>query len=173
MELSSYNLFKPLRESGFLENISRPIIIADDIRTPENMGAILRLAANIGAGKVFIISAKAGNFKNYKIAKTASGAEKKIEWEIIENYSELIHQIKESYSLLAIETSQHSQSIFNFIFPENCAFVLGNEVTGIRPEILQKCDNQLHIPIPGAISSLNVTHALAVALFEWLRGKMK
>jgi len=53
--------------------------------------------------------------------------------------------------------------------PKNIALVIGNEIKGINSGILSQIETKLHIPIPGTISSLNVTHALSIALFEWFR----
>jgi tRNA G18 (ribose-2'-O)-methylase SpoU len=167
--LSSFELFKKINPGKIYENVSRPIIIADDIRTPANMGSIIRLGANIGAEKVIFISEKASEFKNFKINKTASGATEKIDWEIVENFELAKVMLPNGYSLIAIETSEKSENIYKTLFPEKTVFVVGNEVKGIRPEIMQHMNQSLYIPIPGPISSLNVTHALSVALFEWYR----
>jgi len=167
--ISSFDLFQKLKLSDIYHNIARPIIIADDIRTPENMGSIIRLGANIGAEKVLFISKKADDFKSFKINKTASGATKKIDWEIVENFSAAKNLIPNGYKLIAIETTEDSVNIFTNKMQERVAFVVGNEVKGINPDILQQTDTKLYIPIPGSISSLNVTHALSVALFEWYR----
>ncbi len=167
--LSSFDLFQRLKTSEIYNKISRPIIIADDIRTPENMGSIIRLGANIGTLKVIFISNKASEFKNYKINKTASGAALKTEWLIVEDFESAIKALPKDYELIAIETSNDSKDIFKAKMPENIAFVIGNEIKGIKPNILNQIETKLHIPIPGPISSLNVTHALSVALFEWFR----
>jgi tRNA G18 (ribose-2'-O)-methylase SpoU len=167
--ISSYDLFKELNTSDVYNKISRPIIIADDIRTPENMGAIIRLGANIGALNIYFISKKADTFKKFKINKTASGAADKIKWQIVGDYDAAISKIPDDYSVLAIETSADSLDIFDYHLPEKVVFVMGNEVLGISSEILERISTRLHIPIPGIISSLNVTHALSVAIFEWFR----
>jgi len=167
--LSSFELFQKLKLSEIYQKITRPIIIADDIRTPENMGSIIRLGANIGADKVIFISDKASEFKNFKISKTASGAAEKISWQIVENFNAAKSLLPDGFNLIAIETSEDSKNIFETKFPEKVVFVVGNEVKGISPEILQQISSKLYIPIPGPISSLNVTHALSIALFEWYR----
>lgn len=166
---NSYQLFHDqLQFHKIYEKISRPLIVSDDIRTPENMGAILRLAGNIGALQSLFISDRAHTFKHHKISKTASGAADKTDWKIIQP-NELLTNIPNDYSLIALETTSDAQNIFQFKLPEKVAFVTGNEVNGIRPEIIQHTINKVYIPIPGPISSLNVTHALSIALFEWYR----
>ncbi len=167
--INSYDLFRELNTADIYNKISRPIIIADDIRTPENMGSIIRLGANIGALSIFFISKKANTFKKFKIIKTASGAANKVKWQIVENYDVALAKIPDDYSIIAIETSEDSSDIFDYSLPEKVVFVLGNEVLGISSGILEKINIRLHIPVPGLISSLNVAHALSVAIFEWFR----
>ena len=165
---SSFELFQNLNTSEIYNNISRPIIIADNLRTPENMGSVLRLAGNIGAQKTLFISDITHQFKTYKIKKTASGAYDKINWKII-NYNELQNEIPNDYQLIILETTQQAENIFSFKFPEKIALVIGNEMHGVRQELLNQIKQHLYIPIPGPVTSLNTTHALSVALFEWYR----
>lgn len=169
---SSFELFQTLKTSDFYNRFSRPVIIADNLRTPENMGSVLRLAGNIGAQKTLFISDVAQQFKNYKIKKTASGAAEKTSWKIIP-FNELRNELPTDYQLIGLETSLESASIYDFEFTEKTAFVIGNEVNGIGQELLDKSDHLLYVPIPGPISSLNTTHALSIALFEWYRQMVK
>lgn len=168
MEKSSYELFSNSEFQANFQNIAKPIIIADNLRTPENMGAVLRLAGNIGAKKTVFISDVADSFKSYKIKKTASGAVDKVDWEII-SFDKIEQEIPKGYQLVALETTPNAVNITDFTFPEKVIFVIGNEVNGIRNELLQRTDHKVFIPVPGNISSLNVTHALSIALFEWMR----
>jgi len=165
---SSFELFQNLNHGDLYKSISRPIIIADNLRTPENMGSVLRLAGNIGAQKTLFISETAHQFKKHKIKRTASGAFDKTNWKII-NYNELQNEIPDDYKLILLETTEQAKNIFSFKFPEKTALVVGNEMHGIRQELLDQTKQHLYIPLPGPVSSLNATHALSVALFEWYR----
>jgi len=169
---NSFELFQELKTSEIYNTISRPVIIADNLRTPENMGSVLRLAGNIGAQKTLFVSDIANQFKNYKINKTASGAAEKTNWKII-TFDELEVEIPVEYQFILLETVSKSINIYDFKFPEKTAFVIGNEVNGIRQKLLDKADHILHIPIPGPVSSLNTTHALSIAVFEWYRQMVK
>lgn len=169
---NSFELFQELKTSEIYNTISRPVIISDNLRTPENMGSVLRLAGNIGAQKTLFVSDIANQFKNYKINKTASGAAEKTNWKII-TFDELEDEIPIEYQLILLETVSKSINIYDFKFPEKTAFLIGNEVNGIRQELLDKADHVLHIPIPGPVSSLNTTHALSIAVFEWYRQMVK
>jgi len=165
---SSFDKFNELRLSEVYQKLSRPIIITDRLRTPENMGSVLRLAGNIGAGNTFFLSDVAQDFRLRRIKKTASTANENTKWKIL-NEDQLSDFIPADYQIVAIETSESAQNIFGFQFKEKTAFIVGNERYGIRPEILAQANHQVYIPVPGPVSSLNVTHALSVALFEWLR----
>jgi len=166
---NSYQLFhNELKFHSIYEKLSRPVIIADNIHSPENMGAILRIAGNIGALKSLFISDKIQSLKNHKINRTSSGGSTKTDWTRITT-EELTTSIPDNYSLVAIETTFDAQNIYSFKFPEKTAFIIGNEVNGISDEVLQHAEYKVYIPIPGLISSLNVTHALSIAVFEWWR----
>lgn len=165
---SSYQLFTDLEVSNIYDKISRPIIIADNLRTPENIGAILRLAANIGADKVLFVNDDDKQFKDYRILRTSSGASDKMNWKSISS-EDLSKHIPKGYHIVALETVPNAKNIFNYNFKKKIAFIVGNEVNGISDNLLAAAHDIIYIPIPGVISSLNVSHSLAVATFEWLR----
>lgn len=143
-----------------------PVIIADLLKTPENIGSLIRMAANIGIKR--IISIETEPHRESKIRKTACMA-----WD----YVELIHATKENYGeyvpegyeMVALETSSISQNLYNAELPRKMALVVGNEVDGIRMELLGDCPLHVHIPMTGPATSMNVSHATCVALFEWVR----
>lgn len=143
-----------------------PIIVADLIRTPENLGNLIRLAANIGIRKV--VSIERVPLKESKIRKTACMA-----WDYVEllhvTEEELFSVIPSDYTLVAVETSAQSQNLYTYSLPQKTAFVVGNEVHGIRQELLDCCPNHVHIPMTGPATSMNVSHAASVVLFEWVR----
>lgn len=167
--INSYNLFQKLKLNRVYDNSVRPLIIADNLRTPENMGSVLRLAANVGAEKVLFLKDGTEELpRNWKIKKTASGADEKIEWKIISR-DKLSDYIPSDFSLIAVETSENAVNIYQADLPEKVAFVVGHEVFGVHEAVMKMADEIVYIPVPGTISSLNVTHALGIAVFEWLR----
>ncbi len=170
--INSYALFNRLKLNRIYDDIARPYIIADNLRTPENMGSVLRLAGNIGAAKVlFIKDANSDDVRNWKIRKTASGADEKVDWSFC-TLDELFEMIPGDYVLTAIETADDADNVFETTLPSKVAFIVGHEVYGISDALLEKVQKTVFIPVPGVISSLNVTHALSVVLFEWLRQMM-
>lgn len=165
---SSYQLFNKLEFSNIYTSLHRPIIIADHLRTPENIGAVLRLAANIGAENVLFVNDDDKQFKDHRVFRTASGAADKMKWKSIST-EDALEKIPQDYRIIAFETVPEATNIYEFSFPEKVVFIVGNEVNGISSNLLNIAHDKVFIPVPGLISSLNVSHSLAVATFEWLR----
>jgi tRNA G18 (ribose-2'-O)-methylase SpoU len=165
---SSVELFRKLETNQYYKNAFRPIIVADNLRTPENMGAVLRLAGNIGAQMTLFVAEDPPTFKSYKIKRTASGASEKTHWKMIKP-SELSDYLPEDYQIIALETAPDAQNIYTTRLPEKMVMMVGNELTGISPQLMTLAHKSVFIPLPGEIYSLNVTHALAIGLFEWYR----
>lgn len=168
MNQGSFDLFRQFRENPEYQKLKIPIVIADGLRTPENMGSVLRLSGNFNVLKTIFISEEAKRFRKFKIKKTASGGEN-TDWKIIAGATDLRAEIPNGYKLIALETTKDAQNIFHFRFPKKTALIVGNEVTGIRDELLKMADEKVYIPLPGPVSSLNVTHTLSIAMFEWLK----
>lgn len=153
------------KDNSFSQSISPPIVVAYNIKTPENIGNIIRLADNFGCAEVIIVTSN-GNIRKSKIKKTAVSSIDSVKWSIC-HPSELISKIPAGYKLVAVETSSDSQNIFNARLPEKSVFIVGNEIEGIQHDLLNQSDIIIHIPLYGKNTSMNVSHALAVVLFEW------
>lgn len=165
---NSYELFKSKGFSNKNTDLAPLIIVADNIQSPMNVGAILRLAANLNALKTWFVYEEDPGFRQYKIKSTSSGASEKTIWEIIT--PEKIEDVLPSdYEVIAIETTEQAQNIFETKFPEKVVLMVGNERYGISEPVLKLAKRHVFIPVPGNLSSLNVTHALAVGLYEWYR----
>lgn len=157
-----------MNASDLIKNTDPVIIIAHNLRTPENIGMIMRLAANIGARLTLFAFDEETEFRESKIKRTSSGAIEKTNWKIISS-NEIIDHLPNDYKIVALETSDNSQNIYQFTFPKKTALLVGNEVTGLSADILKIANHEVFIPVPGNLYSLNVTHALAIGLFQWLR----
>ncbi|MFP4023964.1 MAG: TrmH family RNA methyltransferase [Thiohalospira sp.] len=162
--LHSSELFQ---NNGYPDHIFPPIIIGYQIKTPENMGNIIRLADNAGCKQVIFVSSLE-NIRMSKVKKTASSSFDTVKCRFckpddFENY------IPHDYQWMAVETSSDSENIFLTTLPQKAALIVGNEISGVNPKILDKCHKIVHIPLFGNNTSLNVSHALAIALFEWQR----
>lgn len=145
----------------------KPIVAAWQIISPENIGNLIRLADNVGAEDVFILGTDF-QLRMSSIKKTAGLSFNNVRLTFI-SPEDFFAQLNSDYQLVAIETSGDSTNIFTTKLPENIIFLLGNERNGLPKEILQKCSLKVHIPMTGKCKSMNVSHALSVALFEWQR----
>ncbi len=169
---NSYELFGKKGEHGDKPSFAQPVIVADRILSPMNVGAILRLAGNIHAAKVWFVYEEDPGFRSYKIKRTSSGASEKVDWELI-TPERLPEVLPAGYEIIALETTEDAVSIFSEKLPEKVVFMVGNERFGLQDKLIRLCHRKMYIPIPGPISSLNVSHALGVGLFEWLRQRQK
>lgn len=152
-------------------------LILHDIRSTQNVGAILRTCDAVGIAKVFfsgITPSPIDRFgrKRSDVAKSALGAEESVDWEVVEGVFDLIKDFKSrGFQIVALE--QDSRSIdykkINTNFPsDKRVVVLGNEVVGVSKEILNLCDVVAEIPMLGQKESLNVSVSFGVFIFRLL-----
>ncbi|MBT4364714.1 MAG: hypothetical protein HOD17_09535 [Desulfobacteraceae bacterium] len=135
-------------------------IVLDQIRSPFNVGSILRIIDNFGFNSLTHGTSWL-RIDHPQLCKAARGCEK---W-IPVNYEEnLISYLEKSeVPVIGIENDDDSVSIDNWHPPENCFIVLGNESYGISSEIRNLCMEKVKIPMFGFKGSMNVHHALVCA----------
>ena len=165
--LKSNDLFKLNAPESLFQCIPRPIVIADHLMTPDNLGAMIRLADNIGASEMCFLG-KEDEHRMGRVRRAAASSRDNIKWYFSEE-TDLRKIVPEGKTIVAIETADNATCIYDTQLPENAAFIVGSESHGIRENLLAQCDMVVYIPVPGPTRSLNVSHAAAVALFEWQR----
>ena len=165
--LKSNDLFGKLNPESLFQRVPRPIIIADHLMTPDNIGAMIRLADNIGASEICFLG-KEDEHRLGKVRRAAASSRDNIRWYFSEE-TDLHKIVPKGKTIVAIETADNATCIYNTQLPENVAFIVGSESHGLSNEFLSQCDMVVYIPVPGPTRSLNVSHAAAVALFEWQR----
>lgn len=169
--IKSNQLFEQIPTEEMYERIPRPIVIADHLMTPDNMGAMIRLADNIGASEMCFLGEESHHSLG-KVRRAAASSRGNIKWYFTEE-TDLHSIIPEGKTIVAIETADNATCIYDTQLPENAAFIVGSESHGLNEELLKQCDMVVYIPVPGPTRSLNVSHAAAVALFEWQRQMLK
>ena len=165
--LKSNDLFGKLAPEAIYEKTPHPTLVADHLMTPDNIGALIRLADNIGASEVCFFG-KEDEHRLGKVRRAAASSRDNIRWYFSEE-SNLRRIVPEGKTIVAIETADNATSIYDTRLPEDVAFVVGSESHGLSEDLLSQCDMVVYIPVPGPTRSLNVSHAAAVALFEWQR----
>lgn len=171
MYIKSNQLFEESHPESLYNSIPRPIILADNLLTPDNMGSMIRLSDNIGASEMIFLGVEPTHNLS-RVRKCAASSKDNIKWYFTEE-NDLRKLIPSNKKIVAIETATNATNIYETELPADAAFIVGNESHGIREEILNQCDMVVYIPIPGPTRSLNVSHAASVALFEWLRQHYK
>ena len=165
--LKSNELFAGLAPEQLFEHVPHPMVIADHLMTPDNIGAMIRLADNIGAREICFLG-KEDEHRLGKVRRAAASSRDNIHW-YFSAETDLNKIVPEGKTIVAIETSDNATCIYDTQLPEDVAFIVGSERNGLSDELLAQCDMVVYIPVPGPTRSLNVSHAAAVALFEWQR----
>jgi len=135
--------------------------------TPDNIGAMIRLADNIGASEICFL----GNEDEHRLGKVrraAASSRDNIRWYFSEE-TDLHKIVPPGKTIVAIETADNATCLYDTPLPQDVAFIVGSERHGLSDALLAQCDQVVFIPVPGPTRSLNVSHAAAVALFEWQR----
>lgn len=170
--IKSNELFERIPTEDLYEHLPRPIVIADHLMTPDNMGAMIRIADNIGATEMCFLGEESKHSLG-KIRRAAASSRGNIQWYFTEE-TNLRKIVPEGKTIVAIETADNATCIYETALPKDVAFIVGSESHGLSEDLLKQCDMVVYIPVPGPTRSLNVSHAAAVALFEWqrqMRGK--
>jgi len=149
------------------------IVVCDNLRSCYNVGSIFRTADALAVEKIYLSGftpSPEDNFK--KIQKTALGAIDSVQWQKIKNTWRILKKLKEEgYYLIALEKTKNSLPFYKFKKRKNkIVIVLGNEIKGLSPNILKRCDIILEIPMVGIKESLNVSVAFGIIGY-WLKYK--
>jgi 23S rRNA (guanosine2251-2'-O)-methyltransferase len=144
------------------------LLVLDGVTDPHNLGACLRVADGAGAQAVIAPKDHAVGV-NATVAKVASGAAETVPYFMVTNLARTLGELKER-SIWVIGTSEEAtKSIYDLDLSGPVALVLGAEGPGMRQLTRKTCDELVHIPMRGAVESLNVSVASAVCLYEALR----
>lgn len=154
--------YKDLPESGL-------VLVLDNIRSAHNVGSAFRSGDSFKVDKVWLCGICACP-PSAEIHKTALGAEDSLPWEWVEDTLEAVRRLKaEGYTVVSAEQTAESVMLNEFR-PEpgrKYALVFGNEVSGVRQDVVDECDFCLEIPQFGTKHSLNVSVSIGVILWHF------
>ncbi len=146
-------------------------IILDNIRSPFNVGSIIRSAEAFGFKSVILYGISA-RLDNQKIYRTSMNAEKLIEIIRITEWENLKKFIEEKgLKIFVLEKANNSKLIWECDFEDGLALVIGNEEFGVTDMILENANTIIEIPQFGVKNSINVSCAFAIAA-SWISYKL-
>ncbi|WWO99334.1 MAG: 23S rRNA (guanosine(2251)-2'-O)-methyltransferase RlmB [Candidatus Dasytiphilus stammeri] len=154
----------------FIKKITRPLIlILDSITDPYNLGSCLRSANAAGVDAVIIPKDRSAQLNNPIVKKVACGATENIALFNVTNISRTLRIIQE-HQIWIIGTTEHSKhNVYQSNMIGATALIMGSESKGIRNLICKYCNELISIPTRGRISSINVSVATGICLFEAVR----
>lgn len=156
-------------ESTTFERKSFPVVLVlDSLASPANMGSLFRLADAFNIEKLIFCKSNL-DLQSNRLRRTARATVKNIIFEEHESTEAACTTLQNTgYTVMALEIASGSIPLQdqNYRDFKKIALVVGNERAGIEENVLKMADKLLHINMFGENSSMNVTHAAAIALFE-------
>jgi 23S rRNA (guanosine2251-2'-O)-methyltransferase len=147
---------------------ARLVVVLDQITDPHNVGAILRSAAAFGA-EALILAERHGPAESGVLAKAASGGLEHVALLRVKNLARALSELGAmGFWRLGLD-SEHADPIEGAPRQGKVAIVLGAEGSGMRRLTREHCDVLVRLDVPGAIKSLNVSNAAALALYAVTR----
>jgi 23S rRNA (guanosine2251-2'-O)-methyltransferase len=163
--------FRATRAAVSYDHIQKlPVsVLLDNVRSMYNVGSFFRTADGAGLERIYLSGITARPPKS-AITKTALGAEEQVPWTDVRNTVETVDQLRAGgYEIAAIETAVTAVDLFDWRPRWPVLLLFGHEVDGVQPELLERCDTFVRLPMLGIKHSLNVSSAGAIVLYELLR----
>ena len=153
-----------------LDSLQEPplLLVLDGVTDPHNLGACLRVADGAGAHAVIAPKDHAAGI-NATVAKVASGAADTVPYYMVTNLARTLNELKERNIWIVGTSGDADKSLYQMDLRTPTALVLGAEGPGMRQLTRKTCDELVHLPMCGAVESLNVSVASGVCLYEALR----
>jgi 23S rRNA (guanosine2251-2'-O)-methyltransferase len=168
-----------VRERAFLsiedllaaKNAGQPhrfFLALDGVEDPHNLGALLRTADAAGVDGVILPERRSAPV-SATVAKTSAGASEHVRIARVTNLVRSLEQLKKSNVWILGLDERGTPDYTDFDFRTDCVLVLGREGAGLHDLVKKTCDHLLRIPMAGMVSSLNVSVAGAVVMYEAMR----
>ena len=162
---------RPYPYSGLAEILTMlpdPLVVLDGVTDPRNLGAVLRVADGAGASGVVVPRHQAVGVTP-AVVKASAGASEHVRVVRETNLRRALDEIKKAGVWTYAAEGWAAQAYTDLDLSGPVAFVLGSEGRGIRRLIREGCDGAVSIKMHGVVSSLNVSVAAAILLFETRR----
>ena len=144
------------------------LLLLDSVQDPHNLGACLRTADAAGVDAVVVPRQGAAGL-GPTVSKVAAGAAETLPFVPVANLGKVLQWLKD-YGVRCIGTSDRADgNLFDADLTGSVALVMGREHTGLSKGITSRCDQLVSLPMQGAVSSLNVSVATGICLYEIVR----
>ena len=156
-------LHAPAGKSGH-----RFFLALDGVEDPHNYGALLRSADGAGVDGVVVPERRSAPLSAIA-AKTSAGASEHVRLAQVVNVTRALETMKKRNIWIVGLDERGTPDYTEFDFRQDCCLVLGSEGSGLHELVKRTCDHLLRIPMAGSVSSLNVSVAGAVVMYEAMR----
>lgn len=154
---------------ALLEACDRPLLLVlDGVTDPHNLGACLRTADAAGVTAVVVPRDKSASL-NATVRKVACGAAETMPLVQVTNLARTLRQLQQAGVWLVGTAGEATHTLYQGRFDGPLALVMGAEGKGLRRLTRETCDELISIPMAGSVSSLNVSVATGICLFEVVR----
>jgi len=144
------------------------VVVLDGVEDPHNLGAILRTADAAGADGIVIPERRAASVTGI-VTKVSAGASEHLPIAKVTNIARSVEELKDR-NIWTVGLDEHGKQTYDALdYKMDCALVLGAEGKGLHHLVKKKCDFLVSIPMLGKVSSLNVSVAAGVVLYEIVR----
>ena len=164
------NLWEEARLLDHVEGKTGPVLVLvlDGVTDPHNLGACMRSAEAAGADAVVVPRDNAVGLTPVA-RKVACGAGEVLPFVTVTNLSRTLRALKDRGVWLYGTAAEAEKSLYDSELTGSVALVMGAEGRGLRRLTREQCDHLIHLPMAGAVSSLNVSVAAGIFLFEVVR----
>ncbi len=148
------------------------IVILDGLEDPHNLGAVIRTAHAAGATGIVLPERRSAPLTE-TVERAAAGALEYLPVARITNITQCLERLKQRRFWIYGLDERGSELYDEVEYAEPTAIVLGGEGKGLHEAVKKHCDVLVRVPMAGAVSSLNVSVAAGIVLFEWRRRQSK
>lgn len=155
------------------------VVVLDDIRSMYNVGAVFRTSDAFRVESIYLCGITATP-PSQEIHKTALGAEDSVDWKYFKSTQEAVRILKQEgyyvYSIEQVEGSVKLQQLcgkLNEQSVDKYAIVMGNEVKGVKQEVVDMSDSCIEIPQFGTKHSLNVSTTAGMVIWEFAKHMLR
>lgn len=144
------------------------VVVLDNIRSLHNIGSVFRTSDAFRVANIYLCGITATP-PHAEIHKTALGAEDTVDWKYFNDTLDAVKELRDNgFDIFSVEQVEGSVMLENFV-PENgrkYAVILGNEVKGVRQDVVDASDGCIEIPQYGTKHSLNVSVTSGIVIWD-------